>query len=154
MKQCETLNKEISELEDEIEAFNTKINSLNKAVKDLSEDITELKKEVKDEKEELALISSYKDVLNQVLKDGTKTDLSSVKDEELKSKLQELASLLEQKKDLNNKFEQAKIAYEKEKDKKSKNVQTSVETNLISSAVSFGLASLALIEIKRRKMNQ
>ena len=93
-------------------------------------------------------------MLNQVLKDGTKTDLSSVKDEELKSKLQELASLLEQKKDLNNKFEQAKIAYEKEKDKKSKNVQTSVETNLISSAVSFGLASLALFEIKRRKMNQ
>ena len=153
-KQCESLNKEIPELEDEIEVFNTKIKTLNQEIEELSEDLTQLKQNVKDKEEKLAIISSYKDILDQVLKEGTKVDLSAVKDENLKAKLQELASLIEQKKDLNHKFEQAKIAYEKEKKKKASDVQTSFETNLISSAAAFGLAGLALVEIKRRKENK
>lgn len=153
-KQYESLNKEITELEDEIDSLNSKIESLNQSIEDLSKDLTELKQDVKEKKEELELITSYKTVYNQVLKEGTKADLSSIKDESLKKKMQELASLLEQQSALSSKLAETKKAYEKEKNKQSKDVQTSFETNLLSSAAVFGLSGLALVEIKRRKSKE
>ena len=108
---CDGLAKEIKELNQMISSLKTDINDIDKEIEALSKDVLALSQQVVDKQENQTLVQSYRNVLIQVLESGTQADLSSVKHENIKAKLAELASLVDQQFALYAKLQEANDAY-------------------------------------------
>ena len=94
-----------------ISSLKTDINDIDKEIEALSKDVLALSQQVVDKQENQTLVQSYRNVLIQVLESGTQADLSSVKHENIKAKLAELASLVDQQFALYAKLREANDAY-------------------------------------------
>ncbi len=108
---CDSLAKEIKELNQTISSLKTDINDIDKEIEVLSKDVLALNQQVADKQENQRLVQSYRNVLIQVLAYGKQADLTSVKHENIKAKLAELASLVDQQLALSAKFEKVYNAY-------------------------------------------
>lgn len=130
------IGNQIDELKVCKESTNEKIDSLKAQIEVLNKSLTE-------KKADALPLEQFKTVLNDVMNQGSKADLTSVENEKIRAFLSQLGATVDERNVVQKSLEEAKTD----------SVNTGVSTNVEASVTTAGLAlaGIVLTETKRRK---